>query len=148
MDSIITPCLEEADRERLNAPFSLEEFQNELATFPNSKAPGNDGLPIELYKKFSGVLLPELLHTLEDAFELGALPRSMYEAVVVVILKPGKDPEKNDSYRPISLLNTDLKILTKVIAMRLSAVIPVLVHPDQSGFIPDRSTANNLRRLS
>ena len=147
LDSITLPCLEEMDRERLNAPFSLEEFQNALATFPNSKAPGNDGLPVELYKKFCGVLLPELLHTLKNAFDLGSLPRSMYEAVVVVILKPGKDPEKTDSYRPISLLNTDLKILTKVIAMRLSAVVTALVHPDQSGFIPNRSTANNLRRL-
>ena len=147
LESITLPQLEEMDREHLNAPLTLEEFQVALATFPNSKAPGSDGLPIELYKKFGGVLLPELLHMLKNAFDTDSLPGSMYEAVVVVILKPGKELNNPDSYRPISLLNTDLKLLTKVIATRLSAVVTALVHPDQSGFIPNRSTANNLRRL-
>lgn len=64
----------------------------------------------------------------------------MYKAVVVVLLKPGKD-------RPTCLLNSDLKLLTKVLAMRLSKVVTKIVHPDQSGFIPNRFTAHNLRRL-
>lgn len=51
------------------------------------------------------------------------------------------------SYRPISLLNSDQKILAKILASRLNTVIDKLVHSDQTGFIPDRSSFNNLRGL-
>lgn len=49
----------------------------------------------------------------------------MSEAVVVVIPKPGKDPKLCSSYRPISLLNIDAKILTKILVNRLNSVILV-----------------------
>lgn len=47
----------------------------------------------------------------------------MMESPIVVIHKEGKDPLKTSSYRPISLLNTDIKILVKVLAARLNRVI-------------------------
>lgn len=75
------------------------------------------------------------------------LPATMYEAIVILLLKPGKDPLLPDSYRPISLLPTDVKILAKVFATRLSKVLSSLIHTDQSGFIPEQSTATNIRRL-
>lgn len=90
LDSITLLQLQDTDKKLLNAPLTLEELQLALAEFPNSKAPGNDGLPIELYKKFGGILLPELLHTFIEAFNSDSLPGSMYEAVVVVILKQGR----------------------------------------------------------
>lgn len=48
---------------------------------------------------------------------------------------------------PISLFNSDVKILVKVLANRLCWVMQHLVHPDQSGFILARSTAVNIPRL-
>ncbi|CAJ0952032.1 unnamed protein product [Ranitomeya imitator] len=113
----------------------------------NGKAPGVDGFPAEIYKNFGEVLIPKLRVLLEDSRSGGRLPASMREAIIVVIPKEGKDPTQPDSYRPISLLTTDVKLLAKVLAMRLTSVISGLVHSDQSGFMPDRSTAINLRRL-
>ena len=50
-----------------------------------------------------------------------------------------KDPTKISNYRPITLLNTDYEILTKVLAIQLMNHIETLIHPDQAGFIPNRS---------
>lgn len=144
---ITLPTLEEDDRKMLDGPIELEELQEAVQGMPNNKAPGPDGLPIEIYKKYGGLLLPELLKTMQDAFETTILPPSMREATVVVLPKPGKDPLLPDSYRPISLLAVDIKILAKVLASRLAKIIHKLIHPDQSGFIPNRSTAPNIRRL-
>lgn len=69
----------------------------------------------------------------------------MGEAVIVVILKPGKDPSFCSLYRPISLLNA--KLLAKILANRPSTVITVLVHSDQTGFMSGRGTDINIRRL-
>lgn len=71
----------------------------------------------------------------------------MQEAVIIVLPKPGRDPMLPESYRPISLLPVDTKILAKVLATRLSTMISSLIHQDQTGFIPGKSTAINLRRL-
>lgn len=54
--------------------------------------------------------------------ELGHLPPSMNEAVIILILKPGKDGLSLDSYRSISLLTTDVKLLARVPATHLSKV--------------------------
>lgn len=50
----------------------------------------------------------------------------MKEASIALISKPGKDPSLPESYRPISLLQLDIKILAKVLALRLNNVILTL----------------------
>src|SRR4029434_751816 len=53
----------------------------------------------------------------------------------------------HSSYRPISLTNCDGKVFSKVIALRLESVLPDLVSYDQTGFVQDRQSYFNLRRL-
>lgn len=100
----------------------------------------------EIYKRYGEVLLPELLKTLGWALTNGRLPTSMSEATIVVIPKEGKD-QLEASYRPISLLCSDVKILAKILATRLNGCIQTLIHPDQLEFIPNRSTSINIRRV-
>lgn len=69
----------------------------------------------------------------------------MNTALISVLLKTNKDPSHCSSYRPISLMNTDIKIISKALATRI--VISSLIHPDQTGFIKDRHSSNNTRRL-
>ncbi len=71
----------------------------------------------------------------------------MTEAVISVILKKGKDPQECGSYRPISLLCCDAKLLTKLLAIRVNDIIKSIIHPDQVGFVKGRKSSDNLRRL-
>lgn len=71
----------------------------------------------------------------------------MLRASIVFLLKPGKDPLDLGSYRPISLLQSDIKILAKVLALRLNKAISTIIHADQAGFMPQKSTVINLCRL-
>lgn len=92
-------------------------------------------------------MLPRLLNVLNYARESQSLPESMTRANIILLLKPDKDPLDPGSYRPISLLQSDIKILAKVLSMRPNGAITSIVYSDQSGFIPQRSSAINLRRL-
>lgn len=88
-----------------------------------------------MYLKYGNTLLPTLLLSLFEAANTGKLPNSMHEAILAVLPKPGKDKLIPDLYRLISLLNTDVKLLARVLANRLSKIISRLINLDQSGFI-------------
>lgn len=118
-----------------------------VAQTHNNKSPEVDGLPSKVYKQYAATLLPTLLRVYNERLKEGILPNSMNEAIIILLLKPGKDATMPDSYKPIFLLTADIKLLARVLATRLAQVIHKLVHRDQSGFIPTRSTAQNIRRL-
>lgn len=70
----------------------------------------------------------------------------MSHSHITLIPKPGKDPLDRSNYRPIALLNSDLKIYSKILANRLLLWIPQLIHKDQVGFVPCRQGGDNTRR--
>lgn len=84
-----------------------------------NKSPGNDGFTAEFYQTFWPVLGESLVDTLNDAFERGELSASQKQGVITLIEKEGKDSMYIQNYRPITLLNVDYKILSKVLANRI-----------------------------
>ena len=72
------------------------------------------------------------------AYDNVSLSISQRRGIITLIPKPNKDTTLLDNLRPISLLNTDYKILTKVIAKRLEKVLPKVVNPDQTGYVKNR----------
>ena len=56
-----------------------------------------------------------------------------------------KDPTEIENYRPITLLNTDYKLLTKSMTLLLIKPIQMLIHPDQAGFIPKWQIFDHIR---
>lgn len=130
----------------LEAPLMSKEMSAAIQSFPHNKT-GLDGFPIEWYLQYREILFPHLLWVYNHALKEAQLPPSMSEALIVLIPKPHKDHLYCESYRPISLINSDVKILAKVLAHRLSEVITSIIQSDQTGFIPGPSTSINLRRL-
>lgn len=92
-------------------------------------------------------LIDPFLEMLNDSFLRGSLPKSLTEATISLILKRGKPADECSSYRPISLLNVDFKILSKILARRLEKILPNIINVDQSGFVVGRNSCINMRRL-
>lgn len=82
-----------------------------------------DGLPCKWYQAYVDDLAPRLHDLFCTTLEQDALPDSMTEALIVVLPKPGKDKLLCGSYHPISILNSDVKVLAKLLALRPQKVI-------------------------
>uniref|UniRef100_A0A8C5GRU0 Reverse transcriptase domain-containing protein n=1 Tax=Gouania willdenowi TaxID=441366 RepID=A0A8C5GRU0_GOUWI len=85
----------------------------------SGKCPGEDGFPVEFFKVMKGKINKLLLRVFDKSLEESVLPESMYGANITLIVKKNRNPELCSSYRPISLLNVDNKILSKILALRL-----------------------------
>ena len=145
LDRIHLKQLSEDKREILSSEITEAEILQTIKTFSLKKPPGMDGFPIEFYSTFWSKLAPIFIQMTRHMSENQVLPKSMYQAIISVILKPGKSGESPADYRPISLINCDNKILSKLMSNRLSKILPDLIHKNQTGFIKNRRLQTNTR---
>lgn len=129
----------------LDALITETELTSVLKAQKN-KATGQDGLPSKFYKTFAEEVILSLLQTCNNVLETGEIPKIWKEARIIIFAKPGKDPSRVESYRPISLLNHDAKIFASVMAHQMNKIITTYIHHDQAGFMPTRHLADNVRR--
>ena len=73
--------------------------------------------------------------------------RKFYEAVITLFEKRGKDRALLENWRPISLVNVDTKIMSKVIAARVKKVLPSIIHYNQTGYVKDRFIGEAIRSI-
>lgn len=135
LNNLEIPALSQATLNALDQPLSNEELTVVLQNMQNNKAPGSDGFCVEFYKAFSNKLVPLLNSVYMESLTNGSLPSMLKQASINVLLKTDKDPEICSSYRPLSLMNVDTKILAKALAHRLDKVLPLIISEEQIGFI-------------
>ncbi|KAI3359137.1 hypothetical protein L3Q82_002592 [Scortum barcoo] len=85
----------------------------------------------------------DLLEVFNDCLERGRLPLSCRRAVITLLPKKG-DLQELKNWRPVSLLCTDYKIMSKVLASRLREVMASIIHPDQTYCVPGRLISDNV----
>jgi len=146
-DRIHLPTLTEDCRNDLCRPITAQEVAETIKSLQSGKAPGPDGFGPEFYKKMIKLVVGPLTNMFTESFERGTLPPTLNLAHISLILKKDKPSDCCRSYRPISLLGVDCKILSKLLARRLEEMLPVLVRPDQTGFVKNRYSFSNVRRL-
>ena len=121
----ITP-LSLDDQKLCDGPITEAECINAINGFKKDKTPGTDGFSAEFYKFFWPKLRAEILTSFQFAFQTGSLSISQRRGVTSLIPKKDKDKSLLENLRPISLLNVDYKILTKIIAKELKKSCPEL----------------------
>ena len=147
LNNLNPPTVNPATANELDSQLKLHEVVNAINSMQSKKAPGPDGYPTEFFKRFSDKIAPILLDVYKESMERGTLPPTLTQASISVLLKKDKDPTQCSSYRPLSLLNVDAKVLAKVLANRLEKIVPDIISKEQTGFIKGRQSFFNIRTL-
>ena len=75
------------------------------------------------------------------------MSNSQRQAVITLIEKKGKDRTLIENWRPISLVNADAKIISKVIANRIKDILPSIIHHNQTGYVKERYIGETVRSI-
>ena len=134
LGNINTPKLQDNDIECCEGKLTLKESWEALNSMKNSKSPGNDGFTKEFYVCFLGNLGSILVKTLNYSYDEGELSSSQKQAVIFLTEKKDKDKRYISNWRPISLLNVDLKIASKALALRIKPVLKNVICHDQMAY--------------
>lgn len=119
------------------------EVRRALKHSAPGKAPGLDGLPVDLYRKCADSFAPLLARVYSAMAQLGQVPDTLLDGVVSTIYKTGSRVQPGN-YRPITLLNTDYRVLAKILAYRLRDVQHKLIQREQTAFMPGRHIGENV----
>lgn len=149
----LTSQLMEDNKKHLDEQISVKEILEVIKDIPNSSSPGLDGIPNKLWK----ILVEHTLQKIKGKpnvpkLEIGKILQKVYsdieshgihpehpfyEGWLCPIYKKGEMTEISN-YRPITVLNTDYRILSKILTKRLGKMAGDIIHPDQAGFIKER----------
>lgn len=129
-------------------PFTNEEVIEAMSHVKAGKAAGLDHMHPEFILNCGPKAIGWLKHFFNDILRTKNVPSAFKKSKIIAILKPGKQSNVPESYRPISLLSVTYKLLERVIYKLISAKIFDSLPPEQAGFKPNRSTTEQVLTLT
>ena len=138
----VTKTITSQQKTDLDKTITKEELEKVVRKLNRNKTPGPDGIPVEFYQVF--------WHTIQDLYfdfitevQGSAFPDSKNTSITSLIYKNKGEIYLLSNYRPIALMNVDVKILTKLLSMRLLYVLPTIIHESQTA-VYGRTIGDNI----
>ena len=124
--------------EDLSQPFTDSEVDAVIKNMPPDRAPGPDGFSGLFLKRCWPILKEDFMQLVKEFYE-GRCSLECLNTSLITLIPKKLRPEVVGDFRTISLTNTCLKFLTKLLANRLQKVILRCIHRNQYGFLRSRS---------
>ena len=126
------------DLSELVVPFATAEIDSVVKALPSDKSPGPDGFNTDFIKHCLPLICTDFYRLCSHFYDNNLCLQSINGSHIVLVPKKD-DAQKISDFKPILLLNTSVKIITKLLANRFQKVLPTLLHKNQYGFIKHKT---------
>jgi hypothetical protein len=140
---VVFSAIGEGEQTRLEASILEEEVVDIISLADGNKSPGPDGFNFSFFKKFWGTIKREVMDLFFEFHEKATLSYS-FSSYFVALVPKILSPHVIGDFRPISLLGSLYKLVAKVLAKRLAAVMDPIISKNQSAFIKGRFLADEV----
>jgi exonuclease III len=138
------PTLSPNESHLCEGDITYNECWKAIKAMQPNKSPGSDGLPAEFHKTFFYLIGPALVTIINNERRLS---KTQSLSLITLLCKDSARADDLDAWRPISLLNCDYKIISKVLHNRLKLVANRLIGVNQTCGMSGRSIQDNLHFL-
>jgi hypothetical protein len=141
--TVIPRLINEDTNNKLTREVTQQEIKEALDQMNPDKAPGPDGFTARFYQQCWNIIKKDLTKMIQKSQQTSKLGGSTNSSFLALISKE-KGVISFNRFRPISLCNTSYKILAKVIANHLKALLPLIVPENQGDFVKGRHIVDNI----
>ena len=131
------------DLAELELPFGEEEVWNTIKHMPSDKAPGPDGYTGRFYKSCWATIKPDVMAALAAVHRGNFRNLHLLNTALLTLLPKKEGAVHVKDFRPISLIHSFAKLVTKLIANRLASKLSAMVAANQSAFVKGRCIHDN-----
>ena len=134
----------------INEDFVYHEMETSIRQCKKNKSPGQDKIHYELIQNLPKCSKKAILQLFNRTWANGNLPDNWKHAIILPFLKENKEASDPNSYRPIALTSTLCKLMERLITNRLTWYLETnnLLNKDQTGFRKNRTTADQIMRIT
>ncbi len=140
----VTDTLDESEVNACDANIQYDEVEQVVKGLRGECSPGIDGIINEFYKMYWSLIGKDLLEVFGEIEQKGELVPGQNLGVITLLYKAG-DRNELSNWRPITVLNTDYKIIEKVLSNRLKPVLGRIIQSDQKAYLKGRQIGENVR---
>jgi len=127
----------------LEEPFTKNDILFALKGMQQFKAPGPDGFHAFFFQRYWHIVEEDVCQVVLQVLSGHPMPCGLNDTFITLIPKV-PNPNQVTQFRPIGLCNVVYKVITKCIVNKLKRVLPVLISPFQSSFVPGRQITDNV----
>ena len=127
----VNKTLTDNEINKLGENVSNSEILKAIKDMNINKAPGLDGIPVEFYIKYWDIIKEEIVEIVKNIINGTLLNENQRKAIITLIPKDGGDLSVLKSWRPVSLICCDVKIVAKILAKRLKPLMYSLLSENQ-----------------
>lgn len=128
-------------RNWLEHPFEEEKVKKVVWSIEDEKALGPDGFSMAFFKRCWEVIKKDLMDTLKKFHEEAFLDLG---SNFISLIPKSEDANKISEFRPITLVNSTYKILSKTLSCRLKEALKEVISPNQIAFLEGRQSVDGV----
>jgi len=139
----IPKIITEDHNNKLLQSISLQEVEAVMAQLKDGKAPGPDGFTANFFHEFWELIKTEVWELVEESRSMHWILPSL-NATFLALVPKGDEQNTPDNYKLIALCNVIYKLISKVLANRLKPLLPLLISPEQTGYVEGRQIMDDI----